>query len=169
MKFRPFFLCLCLLAVLMGCASNRSTVKETNALKSGERVVLKIDIAKAASEEGAAVFRNRLEQQLSSAGIALDDSSSGRTLEVILATYAVRHPAKRALFGAFAGRDKLQSRVLLRDGNGELASEFFVTSQDASAIGSIRLLIEQHADKIVESLVGTLPPAKDEPAVMGRP
>jgi|GEM_PF-5884261 len=168
MKFTPF-LCLCLLAALMGCASSRSTVKETNALKSGERVVLKIDIAKSASEEGADIFRSRLEQQLAAAGIGTVGPEAGRTLEVILATYAVRNPAKRALFGAFAGRDKLQSRVLLRDANGEISSEFFVTSQDASAIGSIRLLIEQHADKIVESLVGVQPPAKDEPVVMGRP
>ncbi|WP_341676306.1 hypothetical protein [Niveibacterium sp. SC-1] len=159
MKLRLFVSCLAVLAFAAGCASNRSTApKEAQVLAPGSRLTLKIDVSKSASEEGADIYRQRLGQRLAGAGIVTADPQAPRSLEVVLVTYSMRPPAKRALFGAFAGKDKLQSRVVLKDAlTGEVTSEFFVTSQDASSIGSIRGLIEQHADKIVQSLVPSEP------------
>lgn len=139
---------------LAGCAGTSAVVNSEYRLAQGEKLKLQLTAPATASEEGVAILRERLTNQLSSnALLATPGRASLRTVEVNVTNYYMRHGAARALVGVLAGVDNIQSTVQVKDSKtGKVLSEFKVESKNPSAMGSAKGLIEQHADKIVEIL-----------------
>lgn len=73
-------------------------------------------------------------------------------LDVNVTYYRMRPGAARALVGIMAGRDKIQSTVTVKGANGQILSEYTVTSTNATAWGTAHGMIEKHAKEIVETL-----------------
>jgi len=101
------------------------------------------------NDKGMAVFKDRLDSQLSLLDGAQSDEAT-REVEVTFTYYRMRHGATRALFGAMAGTDNITSTVIIRDRKGgKVLGKIKVVSKNATAIGTTRGLIEDHADKII--------------------
>lgn len=141
-------------AFLAGCAGTSAIVQSEYRLAQGEKLKLQLSAPPTASEEGMAILRERLTTQLSSnALLAGASDTSSRTVEVTVTNYYMRHGATRALVGIMAGADNVQSTVKVKDfSTGKILSEFNVESKNPSAWGTSRGMLEEHADKIVETL-----------------
>ena len=141
-------------AFLAGCAGTSAIVQSEYRLAQGEKLKLQLSAPPTASEEGMAILRERLTTQLSSnALLAGASDTSSRTVEVTVTNYSMRHGATRALVGIMAGADNVQSTVKVKDfSTGKILSEFNVESKNPSAWGTSRGMLEEHADKIVETL-----------------
>jgi Domain of unknown function (DUF4410) len=142
--------------LLTGCAGTAARVQSDYRLAQGEKVKLLLTAPPTATEQGLQILRDRLTMQLSNNGLLAPTSdASARTLEVVVTNYSLRHGAARAMLGILAGTDNLQSTVTIKDQTtGNTLSEFVVESKNPSAWGTSRGLIEEHADKIVETLKG---------------
>jgi hypothetical protein len=142
-------------SLLVGCGTS-AVVTSDYRLAQGEKVKLQLSTPPAASEEGVTIFRERLRAQLVGKGLLADpNDASGKTLEVTVNNYSMRHGAARAMVGIMAGSDNIQSTVKVKDGTGKALSEFTVESKNSTAWGTSRGLIEEHADEIVATLSGT--------------
>lgn len=139
--------------LLSGC-STTATIKSDVQLAASDKVQLSLITPPTMSEEGAAILRARLTTQLASRGL-LATGAGVKTVEVQVTNYYMRHGAARALAGIFAGVDNVKSTVRVKDNaTGRVVSEFTVESDNASAWGTSRGMIEDHADKVVDSLQG---------------
>jgi hypothetical protein len=143
-------------SLLAGCAGTSAMVKSEYRLAQGEKLNLQLTAPPTASEEGITILRERLTAQLSSNRLlAAASDASVRTIEVAVTNYYMRHGATRAMVGIMAGADNIQSTVKVKDqASGKVLSEFTVESKNPSAWGTSRGLIEEHADKVVETLKG---------------
>jgi hypothetical protein len=141
--------------LMAGCAGTAAVVQSEYRLAQGEKLKLQLNPLPAASEQGMAILQARLTTRLSSAALLADAGDvSSRTLEVTLTNYYMRHGAARATVGILAGADNVQSRAQVKDPvTGKVLSEFSVESKNPSAWGSSKGLLEEHADKIVDTLV----------------
>jgi len=143
-------------SLLAGCAGTAAIVQSEYRLAQGEKFKLQLTAPAAASEEGITILRERLTSQLSSNGLlATAADASARTVEVTVTNYYMRHGATRAMVGIMAGADNIQSAVRVKDpASGKVLSEFTVESKNPTAWGTSRGMIEDHADKVVETLRG---------------
>ena len=141
-------------SLMAGCAGTAARVQSDIRLSPGEKLNFKIATPAPMSEEATTIFRERLTAQLTSGGLlASSADKSARTLDVEVTTYNMRHGAARALAGIFAGTDKMQSTIKIKNAaNANAVSEFVVESKNPTAWGTSRGMIEDHADKIVETL-----------------
>lgn len=141
-------------SVMAGCAGTTAQVQSDFRLAAGEKLNLKLATPSTMSDQGVTIFRERLKTQLTSSGLlAANADKSVRTLDVGVTTYDMRHGAARALAGIFAGTDKMLSTIKINDAvSGNVVSEFVVESKNPTAWGTSKGLIEDHADKIVETL-----------------
>lgn len=144
-----------LLVLLSGCGT-AARVQTDYRPAPGEKFTLEL-AAPTASEEGLQILRERLTNQLSKSQLLAPASErTEKTIEVVVTNYSFRHGAARAMLGIMAGTDNLQSTVKVKDqATGKAISEFVVESKNATAWGTSRGLIEEHADRIVETLVGS--------------
>jgi hypothetical protein len=143
-------------SLLAGCAGTAATVQSEYRLTQGDKLKLQLTAPPDASEEGITILRERLTSQLSSNGLlATASDASARTIEVAVTNYYMRHGAVRVMFGIMAGADNIQSTIHVKDQvNDKVLSEFTVESTNPSAWSTSPGLIEDHADKIVETLRG---------------
>lgn len=141
-------------ALLAGCAGTSAIVQTEYRLAQGEKLKLQLSTPPTASEEGMTILRERLTTQLSSSALlAGSTDASSKVVEVTVTNYYMRHGAARAMAGIMAGSDNIQSTVKIKEpATGKVLSEFKVESKNPSAWGSSKGLIEEHADKIVETL-----------------
>lgn len=155
-KFIPIILIITS-SFLFGCAGTSAVVQSEYRLAQGEKLKLQLTAPPTASTEGVAILRERLIEQLTNSGLlAAATDATARTIEVTVTNYYMRHGATRAMVGVMAGADNIQSKVKLKDqASGKVLSEFTVKSKNPSAWGTSRGLIEEHADKIVETLQTT--------------
>lgn len=142
--------------LLTGCAGTAARIQTDYRLAQGEKVKLHLTAPPTATEEGLKILRDRLTTQLSNSGLLAPTSDgSARTVEVVVTNYSLRHGAARAMLGIMAGADNLQSTVTIKDQTtGKTLAEFVVESKNPTAWGTSQGLIEEHADKIVETLKG---------------
>jgi hypothetical protein len=142
-----------ILMVLAGCATTAQIQSEYR-LAQGEKLKLQVTVPPSATEEALQIFNERLTTQLWSNGLlAGPTDATARNLEVAVTNYSMRHGAARAMLGIMAGSDNMQSTVKIKDqATGSVLSEFTVESTNSTAWGTSRGMIEDHADKIVETL-----------------
>ena len=154
MKKNLMFVLILAASLIAGCAGTAARVQSDIRLSPGEKLNFKIATPATMSEEASTIFRERLAAQLSGGGLlASNADKSARTLDVGVTTYNMRHGATRALVGIFAGTDKMLSTIKIKDtANANTVSEFVVESSNPTAWGTSRGMIEDHADKIVETL-----------------
>ncbi len=142
-----------ILILLAGCAT-AAQIQSQYRLTQGEKLKLQVTAPPSANEEALQIFNERLTTQLSSNGLLAGPSdASARNLEVSVTNYTMRHGAARAMLGIMAGSDNMQSTVKIKDQTtGSVLSEFTVESTNSTAWGTSKGMIEDHADKIVETL-----------------
>lgn len=140
--------------LITGC-STTANIKSSYKLVADEKLELKVSAPPSATQEALQIFNARLTSQLSNNRLlAASNDSSVRILDVVVNKYTMRHGASRAMLGILAGTDTIESTVRIVDrSNGAVLSEFTVESGNATAWGTSRGMIEDHADKIVESLI----------------
>lgn len=141
-------------SLLAGCAGTSAIVQSEYRLAQHEKLSLQLKPSPEVSEQGMQILQQRLAGQLSGQNLlATAGDGSSRVLEVSILHYYMRHGAARALAGIMAGTDKVQSRVQIKDrATGQVLSEFNVESKNPTAWGTSKGMLEQHADKIVETL-----------------
>lgn len=143
--------------LLSGCATS-AIVQSEYRLVQGEKFKFELNTPPDASEEGVTILRERLISRLSTSDLLStesDASSRSRILEVNVTNYRMRHGAARAMVGIMAGADNILSTVRIKDQTtGEVLSKFIVESKNSTAWGTSSGMIEDHADKIVETLKG---------------
>ena len=105
--------------------------------------------------EGIAKLDRLIHANLLRAGlVAAAGATTDGSVEVELTHYYVRSNAARFLAGILAGRDKIVSKVTVRDAGGVEVGSFEVETTNLSAWGSTQGLMEEHADEIVARLQG---------------
>lgn len=141
-------------SLIVGCAGTAARIQSQYQLTQGEKLKLQLTAPPAASEEGITILRERLTAQLTNSGLlATPSDASARIIEVAVTNYYMRHGATRAMVGILAGADNIQSTVKIKDAaTGNVLSEFTIESKNTTAWGTSRGLIEDHADKVVETL-----------------
>ena len=142
--------------LLTACAGTSSKVRTDYRLVQGEKFNIRVTTTTNPSEEGLQILRERLTSQLASTGLlATAADGSAKTIDVAVNHYNMRHGATRAMVGILAGSDYVQSTVKVMDAaTGKALSEFIVESKNPTAWGTSRGMIQDHADKIVETLRG---------------
>lgn len=141
-------------ALLLGCAGTSAVVQSEYHLANNEKLRLQLNTPTTASEQGVAILRDRLTAQLTNhALLAATGDTSSKIIEVTVINYSMRPGAARALAGIMAGTDNIKSTVKIKDSvTHHVLAEFVVESKNPTAWGTSKGLIEDHADKIVETL-----------------
>ena len=141
--------------LVAGCTTSAKVQSEYK-LAQGEKFSFLITAPTEVSAEARQIFNERLTSQLTGSGLlAASSDASARSLEIAVTNYNMRHGAARALLGIMAGSDNMQSTIKVKDrGTGAVLSEFSIESKNSTAWGTSRGMIEDHADKIVETLKG---------------
>ena len=138
---------------LAGCATT-ATVQGDYKVAASQKFTITLVAPGTLNAEAEGILRERLVSQLQASGMLAAAADGGaQVLEVNVTNYNMRHGAARALVGILAGVDNIQSTIRLKDKAGDrTAWEFKVESTNASAMGTSRGLIENHADEIVTTL-----------------
>ncbi|MEP6823313.1 MAG: DUF4410 domain-containing protein [Ramlibacter sp.] len=141
--------------LVAGCTTS-ARVQSEYKLPQGEKFSFQVTAPTNVSAEARQIFDERLRGQLAGGSLLAGSSDvNARSLEIAVTTYNMRHGAARALLGILAGSDDMQSTVKVRDrGTGAVLSEFSVESRNSTAWGTSKGMIEDQADKIVETLKG---------------
>lgn len=110
--------------------------------------------------EGIAKLDRAIHAQLLRAGMVAQtgEAADGR-MRVELTHYYVRSNAARFWAGILAGRDKIASRVTLRDAAGTELGSFEVETTNLSAWGSTEGLMDRHAEEIAARCKGLHDPS----------
>lgn len=138
---------------LAGCATTAS-VQGDYKVAASQKFTINLVAPGTLNAEAEGILRERLTSQLRSAGMLAAGAEPGaQVLEVNVTNYNMRHGAARALVGILAGTDNIQSTVRLKDKAGDRTVwEYKVESSNATAWGTSRGMIENHADEIVATL-----------------
>lgn len=141
------------LFALGGCAGTRLVAQDPLAIDKTDTFSYTVEHADRVTGEGMAIFKDTLESELRAASLLADAERAGKVIEIDFVNYRMRHGAARALAGALAGSDSIQTAVTIKNkAGGEAAGRFYVESKNPTAVGSARGLIEDHARKIVAHL-----------------
>ncbi|RCS58072.1 DUF4410 domain-containing protein [Parvibium lacunae] len=144
-----------LIFVLSGCAGTTAAVKSEYRLAQGEKVTFKVTAPENLTEEARGIFISRLTEKLTSSGLLTSDAdANAREIDIQIMYYRMRHGATRAMLGVIAGSDNMHSVVKVKNkSTGEVLSEYTIDSNNATAMGTSRGMIRDHADKIIETLI----------------
>ncbi|MDK2124713.1 DUF4410 domain-containing protein [Parachitinimonas caeni] len=142
--------------VLGGCAGTAAVVRSEYRLSEGEKVAFTVSAPADLGEEARGILNARLTEKLTANSLlATTADASARELEIQVTNYRMRHGAARALLGIMAGTDNIQSTIKVKNkASGAVLSEFQIESKNPTAWGTSKSMIEEHADKIVDTLVG---------------
>jgi Domain of unknown function (DUF4410) len=141
---------------MVGCAGTSAMIRSEYKLSQSEKLTYKVTAPGDMEEEAKGIFNTRLTEKLTSGGLlAQAPDAEARELDIQVTNYRMRHGATRVLLGILAGPDNIQSLVRVKNkATGAVLSEIEVESKNPSAWGTSRGMIEDHADKIVETLTG---------------
>lgn len=143
-KLSVFFLSL---IIITGCAGTSLKVDQGYAYTESDFFSYEIIDEAGVSDEGMSIFKTRLDANLKRLG--LDGTDPDKVIEITFNSYRMRHGAARALVGIMAGKDNITSTVFIKEKtSGNILGKIQVVSQNPTATGTARGLIEQHADKI---------------------
>jgi Domain of unknown function (DUF4410) len=148
MKTLTVFAVALIMIVVSGCVGTKMQVQQDYTYVASDSFSYEISDQAEVTEEGMAVFKERLDGKLEELGLSSDEAN--KTIEITFTNYRMRHGASRALVGIMAGSDNITSTVLIKDNaTGEVVCEMEVVSKNSTATGSAKGLIQGHADKIV--------------------
>ena len=141
-------------ATLFAGCSTSAKIQSEYKLPQGEKFSFRVTAPTDINAEARQIFDASLTSQLSGSGLLAGSSDvNARSLEIAVRNYNMRHGAARALLGILAGSDNMQSTVKVKDkGTGAVLSEFSVESKNSTAWGTSKGMIEDQADKIVDTL-----------------
>lgn len=145
-----------LLVVALAACSTTSTVHKPVPPAVAQGQAYAYAFANSAGDEdpeGVARLDRLIHAGLLKAGlVATSGESRAGRVEVELTHYYVRSNAARFWAGILAGRDRIASRVTVRDERGAEIGSFDVETTNVSAWGGTQGLMEEHADEIVSRL-----------------
>lgn len=131
-----------------GCAGTSLTVNQKYSYSASDMFSHKIIDNASVSEEGMAIFKERLNLKLTQMGLQGKDAN--KILEITFNNYRMRHGAARALVGIMAGSDSIISTIVIKDKEtGTVEGSIRVVSKNPTAWGTSKGLIQKHVDKIV--------------------
>lgn len=144
---------LALIVLLSGCATSMQ-VQTEHKPTIGEKFKYQIITKAEVTEEALGILRSRLNGQLSNSGQLAGNADGGAAqVDVTITSYRMRHGATRAMVGIFAGTDNMASTVTIKDPKtNSVKAQFEVGSRNATAWGTSRGMIEDHADQIAKYL-----------------
>ena len=138
---------------LSGCSTSMK-IEEPYTPQKGSLLEYEILLENNISKQGLEIFRSRINQKLNERGrLANSPVEAKEKVEIKITEYRMRHGATRAMLGIFAGTDSMKSTVIIKDKkSNKKISEFQVQSGNATAWGTSRGMIQDHADQIVTYL-----------------
>ena len=151
MKWMTF----CLALMLCAC-STTSKIRDRYDVGASDRFTFEIENHEQMTEAGLEVLRTSLQSQLSAIDkLARDGDPDARRIHVLITSYYMRHPAARHTAGIMAGADTIKSQVRILDAQGTELGRIDLFSQNITAWGTAKGLINGHAEKIVDFVTGT--------------
>ncbi|WKE67108.1 DUF4410 domain-containing protein [Gallaecimonas kandeliae] len=138
------------LFLLAGCAGTRMHAQGPYTADPTASISYQVEASGQMPEKALGIFKDRLNAKLGASGQLADGQHPARTIDIVITHYYMRPGAARALVGAMAGSDNMQSTVTIHDGKKDtVLGTFTVESKNPSALFTSRGLIEDHADQIV--------------------
>lgn len=100
------------------------------------------------------VLKDTIENGLRDAGKLAEDGTSAKQVEVLFTRYRMRSPGTRWVFSGFAGKDRIETMVNIKDsGSGEILYSQFFRTGSATGWRGIGKILKRHADKVVAYVV----------------
>jgi len=143
------------LALLLLCAcSTGLNVRTAYEPVTGQSFDVEVIPEAEVSKSALIVIRERLGEALATSAQATEsDEGCRRAVTVRVVSYRMRSPGARAGAGIFAGTDRIESVVVVREADSARPlGEFTVKSETGGAWGSATGLLTEHADRIVAYL-----------------
>lgn len=82
------------------------------------------------------------------------DEEKGHTVKIDITDYRMRSGFSRAMFGMFAGKDGVDSKVTVTDESGKVLGESTISSFNIMAVGDMQDIARMHAEEIAKFLHG---------------
>ena len=148
------------IVLLAGCASTATVVQTLDAPTEAGRETQRYSIqdikshTREAPQHFLVAVKSYLEQELTKRNL-LADSGAPRKVEIIITDYRMRSGFTRQMFGIFAGKDGVVSKVQVFDtSSGKVIGASEVDSYNLMAIGEQEDIARMHAEEIAEFLAG---------------
>ncbi|PAJ71623.1 hypothetical protein CJF42_25730 [Pseudoalteromonas sp. NBT06-2] len=145
-----------IIAVTMIISACSSSTKVSQAISTngvGPKSYSSIEISNnntEAPEHFAQAVKSYLKQELKSN--ALFNEKGENKINVSINDYRMRSGFSRAMFGVFAGKDGVDSEVVVTDENGVVIGKSTVSSFNVMAIGDMQDIARMHAEEIAKFL-----------------
>ncbi|QBG36869.1 DUF4410 domain-containing protein [Litorilituus sediminis] len=148
MKYGNAVFLLLISLVISGCAAPRMFITQPYMPTSADSFEYKISQKVKVKENALAIFSEQIGKSLAES--KLNENVANKLLDITFTSYNVRHGAKRAMLGVFAGSDYVVTQVVIYDkSSGEAVSKFRVISENNKAVGSTKGLLQDHAKKTI--------------------
>ncbi|TMP40803.1 hypothetical protein CWB96_19810 [Pseudoalteromonas citrea] len=139
--------------ILSACSSSTKISQAINTNGAKAQSYSNIEISNSntdAPDHFAQAVKSYLKLELKNK--ALFTEESGNKVSVNISDYRMRSGFTRALFGVFAGKDGVDSEVVVTDVNGKVIGKSKVSSFNVMAIGDMQDIARMHAEEIAEFL-----------------
>jgi hypothetical protein len=155
--------------LLAACGSSQSVVKQ---MDRPATVVSRFHLDPIDDRSGESVpgqflasIRGYLESDLKQQDLLAADVDRAPRVHIEVTSYRMRGGITRAMFGAMAGKDGIESKVtVLGPGSDQVLGALDVSTFNIMAVGSPDDIARMHADKIAGFLAGDKSDSKATPA-----
>lgn len=139
---------------LSGCSSTTKITKPFSPTESASFSNIEVIYeATSAPKHFTLAVQSYLEQELRNNNAFSDDSQSKVTIQVV--NYRMRSGFSRAMVGIFAGKDGIDSEVVVTNAvTGDVIGKSNVSSFNMTAIGGMDDVAKMHAKEIARFLLG---------------
>lgn len=145
-----------LLALTLVACGTSGQVRQSYASTSSDRFTYEIVNTGGMTDEALGIFRKQLDASLTATGKLATGAGAGiKQVKIDIRTYRMRHGATRAMVGIMAGRDSIESTVVVTDDKGQVLGQIDIDSKNSTAWGTSGGLIEGHAEEIAAFVTGT--------------
>ncbi|KZN61240.1 DUF4410 domain-containing protein [Pseudoalteromonas luteoviolacea] len=103
-----------------------------------------------APEHFADAVKSYLKQELKNN--AIYKKAGGSNVTISINGYRMRSGFSRAMFGMFAGKDGVDSEVVVTDAQGDVIGKSTISSYNIMAIGDMQDIARMHAEEIAKFL-----------------
>lgn len=157
---KRFAVLACLCAWLVGCGSSQSVVKAME--PAAVEIPTKFRIDGVADQSGKAIpshflasVRGNLESELTKRNLLAAEAHAGSRVRIEVTSYRMRSGITRGMFGMFAGKDGIGSKVtVIAPNDDRVLGESTVSTFNVMAIGSEEDIARMHAGEIAKFLAG---------------
>lgn len=156
MKMKNLLIAVAALFLVAGCASSTKVAQPLVQTQAVHRTYAGIDVVNrgtAAPEHFIAAVSAYLKEELRQTGSYSE--TQGDLIEITLTDYRMRSGFNRAMFGVLAGKDGVDSTVVVKNPNtGHVVGRSTVSSYNALAVGGMEDIARMHAEEIAKYLNG---------------